>query len=99
MATTYIVTVGTNAYSFNDQVTGISIAKGEERELTARQYRTKRIQKALVSGHLVLVPDKNKTAKYTAEDIEKLDKKLAAQFARVWKSVRLPKLIHLKKLS
>lgn len=33
MATTYIVTVGANAYSFNDQVTGISIAKGEEREL------------------------------------------------------------------
>lgn len=31
MATTYIVTVGTNAYSFNDQVTGISIAK-EKRE-------------------------------------------------------------------
>lgn len=82
MATTYIVTIGTNAYSFNDQVTGISIAKGEERELTARQYRTKRIQKALVSGHLVLVPDKNKTNKYTAEDIEKLDKKLAAQFAK-----------------
>lgn len=83
MATTYIVTVGTNAYSFNDQVTGISIAKGEERELTVRQYRTKRIQKALVSGHLVLVPDKNKiAAKYTAEDIEKLDKKLAAQFAK-----------------
>ena len=25
MSTTYIVTVGTNAYSFNDQVTGISI--------------------------------------------------------------------------
>ena len=41
-------------------------------------YRTKRIQKALVSGHLVLVPDKNKTAKYTAEDIDKLDKKLAS---------------------
>ena len=82
MATTYIVTVGTNAYSFNDQVTGISIAKGEERELTARQYRTKRIQKALVSGHLVLVPDKNKVNKYTDEDIEKLNKKLSAQFAK-----------------
>ena len=31
---------------------------------------------------MVLVPDKNKTAKYTAEDIEKLDNKLAAQFAK-----------------
>ncbi len=70
--TTYIVTVGTNAYSFiTTRVTGISIAKGEERELTARQYRTKRIQKALVSGHLVLVPDKNKTAKYDCCRISK----------------------------
>ena len=35
-----------------------------------------------VPAWLVLVPDKNKTTKYTAEDIEKLDKKLAAQFAK-----------------
>ncbi len=83
MATTYIVTVGTNAYSFKRPGNRyFNCKRRRERELTARQYRTKRIQKALVSGHLVLVPDKNKTAKYTAEDIEKLDKKLAAQFAK-----------------
>lgn len=78
----YTVTVGVNAYSFNDQITGISISKGEERELSTRQYRTKRIQRALASGHLVLVPEKNSVKKYTEEDVEKLDKRLMAQFGK-----------------
>ena len=51
----YKVTVGAKAYSFHDQSTGITICRGEEKELSARQYRTKKIQMALNSGHLRLV--------------------------------------------
>lgn len=94
----YVVTVGANAYSFNDQVTGISIAKGEERELTARQYKTKRIQKALVSGHLVLVPEKNQTNKYTEEDIAKLEKKLQAQFSKGMEIAKIAKAYSLEEV-
>ena len=42
----YKVTVGAKAYSFHDQSTGITICRGEEKELSARQYRTKKIQMA-----------------------------------------------------
>lgn len=98
MANKYVVTVGSNAYSFTDQVTGISISKGEERELTARQYRTKRIQKAIVSGHLVLVPDKNKAEKYTDEDIEKLDKRLSAQFSKGMDTAKIAKAYSLEEI-
>ena len=38
----YKVTVGAKAYSFHDQSTGITICRGEEKELSARQYRTKK---------------------------------------------------------
>jgi len=79
---TYKITVGANAYSFHDQSTGITICRGEEKELSARQYRAKKIQQALNSGHLRLVLEKKSVEKYSKDDIEKLEKKLKAQFEK-----------------
>ena len=70
----YKVTVGAKAYSFHDQSTGITICRGEEKELSARQYSTKKIQMALNSGHLRLVLDKKAVDKYSNDDIDKLER-------------------------
>lgn len=80
MANTYRVQLGPNAYSFNDQSTGISISRGETKELSPRQYNTVRVQRALRSGHLVLVAEAKEPKKYTENDIKKLTKKLRSQF-------------------
>lgn len=82
MANKYTITVGPKAYTFHDQATGINVCRGEEIEITGRQYRLRKIQQALAGGHLVLVPEKNQIAKYSEQDIEKLDKKLNAQFKK-----------------
>lgn len=83
MAKTLTVTVGPRAYSFHDQSTGITISRGEAKELTSRQFNSKKIQLALASGHLTLVVDKNtQHSKYTDDQIEKLAKKLQAQIAK-----------------
>lgn len=80
MAKTFTVTVGPKAYSFHDQSTGITIARGEVKKLSSRQFNSKKIQLALASGHLIMVVDKNtQVSKYTDEQIEKLVKKLQAQ--------------------
>ena len=78
----YIVTVGPRAYSFHDQSTGITVCKGEDKELSRRQYRTQKIQKAIAAGHLIIVADKSDIEKYSESDIEKLDKRLNAQFKK-----------------
>lgn len=85
----YVVTVGPRAYSFHDQSTGITVCKGEEKELTRRQYRTSKIQRAVAAGHLILVVDKTQIEKYSESDIERLEKKLMAQFK---KGITLEKL-------
>lgn len=78
MAKTYKVTLGPNAYSFTDQSTGISICKGQVKELSQRQYNTRRVRNALQSNHLVMVIEDNDAKKYTEQDIEKLIKKVKA---------------------
>jgi hypothetical protein len=75
----YQVTTGPNAYSFYDQSTGINIIRGEVKELTGAQYRTKRIQMAINSGHLVMVQDGAKMDKYDEKAIDKLYKKMKKQ--------------------
>lgn len=80
--TTYTVTTGPKAYSFHDQATGITIIRGQEKELTLRQYTSKKIQKALASGHLVLVANKNLMPKMTDADLKRLDKKMRTQFSQ-----------------
>lgn len=75
----YQVTTGPSAYSFYDQSTGINIIRGEIKELTGAQYRTKRIQMAINSGHLVMVQDGAKVNKYDEKAIDRLYKKMKKQ--------------------
>lgn len=79
MAKTYKVTLGPKAYSFTDQSTGITISKGQVKELSQRQYNTVRVRRALQSNHLVMVIEENDAQKYTDADIKKLVKRLKAQ--------------------
>lgn len=82
MASSYFVTVGPKAYSFYDQSTGINVIRGEVKELTAAQYRTKRVQMALNSGHLIMVQNQDNVKKYTDADIDKLFAKMKKQLAK-----------------
>lgn len=93
------VTVGAKAYSFHDQSTGITIARGEERELTLRQFGSKKIQMALNSGHLRMIADKNKVEKYSASDLDKLEKKLTAQFEKGMEVAKIAKAYTLEELT
>ncbi len=93
------VTVGAKAYSFHDQSTGITIARGEERELTLRQFGSKKIQMALNSGHLRMIADKNKIEKYSASDLDKLEKKLTAQFEKGMEVAKIAKAYTLEELT
>lgn len=91
MANTVKVQLGPNAYSFNDQSTGISIVRGEIRELTPRQYNTMRVQKAIRSGHLALVMEAKEAKKYSQADIKKLTKKMRAQHEKGMESSKVAK--------
>ena len=93
------VTVGAKAYSFHDQSTGITIARGEERERTLRQLGSKKIQMALNSGHLRMIADKNKVEKYSASDLDKLEKKLTAQFEKGMEVAKIAKAYTLEELT
>ena len=93
------VTVGAKAYSVHDQSTGITIARGEERELTHRQFGEKKIQMALNSGHLRMIADKNKVEKYSANDLDKLEKKLTAQFEKGMEVAKIAKAYTLEELT
>lgn len=71
------VSTGNHANIFHDQVTGITVVKGEIVELTKAQFYNKKVQAAIAAGHLVLVPEVQKTVdKYTEEDIDKMYKKI-----------------------
>lgn len=94
----YIVTVGPRAYSFHDQSTDITVCKGEDKELSRRQYRTPKIQKAIAAGHLIIVADKSDIEKYSESDIEKLDKRLNAQFKKGMTLEKLSKGYYLEEL-
>lgn len=76
----YTVTVGPRAYSFHDQSTGITIIRGQEKELNARQWVSKKIQRAIASGHLILVPEKANLDAISESDVDKMVKRIKAQF-------------------
>lgn len=103
MAKTYKVTLGAQAYSFNDQNTGFSISKGEVKELTARQYSSKKIRNAINNGYLNLVTFSEDSNPYSDDVVAKLKKKLEAQVARgitmekLVKSYSMQDLTHLAK--
>jgi len=88
----YTVTVGPRAYSFHDQSTGITVCRGEDKELSRRQFRAPKIQKAIASGHLIIIE------KYSEADIEKLDKRLNAQFKKGMTLEKLAKGYSLEEL-
>lgn len=79
MANKKKVTLGPNAYSFNDQSTGLSISRGEVVELSPRQANTVRVKRALNQGHLVLVMDPQEAKKYSEDDVKKLLEKIKKQ--------------------
>lgn len=91
MATTK-VTVGARALCFHDQSTGITICKGEVKELTSNQIHNRRIQRALNSGHIQLVTESAKAAKkYTDKEIEKLVNRLKKQYEKGMDSAKAAK--------
>lgn len=94
----YTVTVGPRAYSFHDQSTGITVCRGEDKELSRRQFRAPKIQKAIASGHLIIIADKSEIEKYSEADIEKLDKRLNAQFKKGMTLEKLAKGYSLEEL-
>ena len=87
----YKITTGPKAYSFHDQSTGITIARGEVKELTPSQFMKPRIQKALLSGHLRQVMEAKEPARYTKADIKKLNKKLQDLYAGGVEAVKAAK--------
>ena len=74
-----IVTVGPRAYSFHDQSTGITVIRGQKKALSMRQYTSKKIQRALATGHLVLVA--NQVIPSISEtEVNHMVKKIKAQY-------------------
>lgn len=90
MAKTKFIALGEKANGFFDQTTGITIARGEKLEVDERQLRSRRISMALNSGHLIIVQPDQEVSKVTESDIQKLEKKLKAQFT---KGVTVDKMI------
>ncbi len=84
------ISLGPKANGFFDQTTGLTIARGEKVEVNDRQLRSRRIAMALNQGHLIFVQPDQKVEKEKEMDIQKIDKKLKAQYE---KGVTLDKMI------
>lgn len=76
------ITLGPKANGFFDQTTGITIARGEKVEINDRQLRSRRIAMALNSGHLIFAQPNQEVKKEKETDLQKLDKKLKAQYEK-----------------
>jgi hypothetical protein len=76
------ISLGPKANGFFDQTTGLTIARGEKVEVNDRQLRSRRIAMALNQGHLIYVQPDQKVDKEKEVDIDKLDKKLKAQYEK-----------------
>ena len=76
------ISLGPKANGFFDQTTGLTIARGEKVEVNDRQLRSRRIAMALNSGHLIFVQPDQKVDKEKETDINKLEKKLKAQYEK-----------------
>ena len=84
------ISLGPKANGFFDQTTGLTIARGEKVEVNNRQLKSRRISMALNSGHLIFVQPDQQVEKNSEDAIQKLDKKLKAQFD---KGVTLDKMV------
>ena len=87
---TKYISLGPKANGFFDQTTGLTIARGEKVEVSDRQLHSRRISMALNSGHLIMVQPDQDVKKEKEVDINKLDKKLKAQYE---KGVTIDKMI------
>ena len=76
------ITLGPKANGFFDQTTGITIARREKVEINDRQLRSRRIAMALNSGHLIFAQPDQEVKKEKETDLQKLDKKLKAQYEK-----------------
>lgn len=67
------VTLGENAQVFHDQTTGITIVKGQVKELSLGQISKKKIKMALSGGHLAYceAPSKDDAKKDLAPKLDK----------------------------
>lgn len=90
MKNTYYIALGDKANGFYDQVTGITVARGEKVEITERQKSSRKIQMALNAGALKIVQPDTPVSNYSESEIKKLDKKLKD---KVGKGVTFDKLI------
>lgn len=84
------ISLGPKANGFFDQTTGLTIARGEKVEVNDRQLRSRRIAMALNAGHLVFVQPDQSVEKEKVVDIQKIDKKLKAQYE---KGVTIDKMV------
>ena len=84
------ISLGPKANGFFDQTTGLTIARGEKVEVNDRQLRSRRIAMALNAGHLVFVQPDQPVEKEKVVDIQKIDKKLKAQYE---KGVTIDKMV------
>lgn len=82
MAKTYYIALGTRANGFYDQITGITVARGEKVEITERQKDTKKIQMALNAGALQLVQPDVKIKNISESEAKKLDKKIQEKLGK-----------------
>ncbi len=76
------ITLGPKANGFFDQNTGITIARGEKVAINARQLRSRRIAMAINSGPLIFAQHAPEVKKEKETDLQKLDKKLQAQYEK-----------------
>ena len=90
MTEKFYVSLGPKANGFFDQVTGLTIARGQKVEITRAQRNSRRISMALNAGHLILVQPDQEVEKITEQDVNKLNNKLKAQYK---KGVTVDKMI------
>lgn len=89
MAKTFFIALGPKSNGFYDQITGITVARGEKVEITERQKETRKISMALNAGQLILVQPDTKVETFSEADAKKLDKKIRE---KVGKGVTLDKI-------
>ena len=76
------IALGPKANGFFFFFSGLTIARGEKVEVNERQLRSRRIAMALNQGHLIYVQPDQKIEKDKETDIQKIDKKLKAQYEK-----------------
>lgn len=99
------VTISENANIFHDPFSGVTIAKGEVKELALSQLASKRVRTALASGHLVYaepeppVKEGEKKVEPTVEELESKFLELASTEEGKAKLVKSFNLDQLKALA